>query len=391
MNFLVETKKEYTIQLKNTLMPLIYEGIKSIYNQAKKLSDTDNILRNFQTFLRKVPEWDQGMLEGEYSRIMSSTRSFDWLNDLIRATLKSNIVLLSSSPFATTPPKVEPELYNNIDTKEFIHKIYIECARELWNNPYLFYHNYPAIDLKRNQREAHKLIKECIEEAIRKILPLKYVLEKYLGDDVQTNKAPNFNKTMTEVEKKYVSSMVNKDLHNSFIKPEEFKNMQGGNLNKKDSNSVGSRIISILDKKNIKLSESGNKKRDSDTSVLVTNIKNNKNVDNDSSLYSKKSYGGSLSKSKGRVKEGSSVENKIKNILEKDLGETDLDTTLTYKQEEHTENYREVFSNGSGSDKRSKYSHNGESNTKNTIAKNTIERETLKNQRKFFQNYMKFN
>ncbi len=36
MNFLVETKKEYTIQLKNILMPLIYEGIKSIYNQSKK-------------------------------------------------------------------------------------------------------------------------------------------------------------------------------------------------------------------------------------------------------------------------------------------------------------------------------------------------------------------
>lgn len=389
MNFLVETKKEYTIQLTNILTPLIYEGIKSIYNQAKKISDTDNVLKNFQTFLRNVPNWDQGIINGEYDRIMSSSRSFEWLTDLIRATLKSNIILLSTSPFSNTPSKIDNELYNNIDTKEFIHKIYIECARELWNNPYLFYHNYPAIDLKRNQRDAHNLIKECIEEAIRKILPLKYVLEKYLGDDVQTiqtiqapNQVPNFDKTMTDIEKKYVSSMVNQDLNKNFIKNEELinNNMVGGNNEKKDSNSIGSRIISILDKKNINLSDSGNKKV-SDTSVLVTNIKNSKNksVDNDSSLYSKKTHHNSINVSNNRIKEGTSVENKIKNILEKDLGETDLETSLTYRQEENTENYREIFSNGSGS-------HNGETNVHNTV-----EKATIKNQRKFFQNYMKFN
>ena len=38
MSCLVEAKKEFTIQLVNTLSPLIYEGFNSIYNEARKLS-----------------------------------------------------------------------------------------------------------------------------------------------------------------------------------------------------------------------------------------------------------------------------------------------------------------------------------------------------------------
>jgi len=38
MNFLVETKTEYTIQLINIVTPFLYEGFKSIYDESKKVS-----------------------------------------------------------------------------------------------------------------------------------------------------------------------------------------------------------------------------------------------------------------------------------------------------------------------------------------------------------------
>ena len=66
--------------------------------------------------------------------------------------------------------------YKSIKTQDFIHLVYIECAREIWNNPYLMYHQYPPIELKRNQRDTINLIKESIKEAIRKLLPLKALL-----------------------------------------------------------------------------------------------------------------------------------------------------------------------------------------------------------------------
>ena len=37
MNFIVETKNEYTIQLVNILTPLLYEGFESIYIETRKI------------------------------------------------------------------------------------------------------------------------------------------------------------------------------------------------------------------------------------------------------------------------------------------------------------------------------------------------------------------
>ena len=37
MNFIVETKNEYTLQLVNILTPLLYEGFESIYIETRKI------------------------------------------------------------------------------------------------------------------------------------------------------------------------------------------------------------------------------------------------------------------------------------------------------------------------------------------------------------------
>jgi hypothetical protein len=57
INFFIETKSEYTIQLVNVLTPLIYEGIQSIYTEALKLSnESNNVLKVFQSFLKRIPK-----------------------------------------------------------------------------------------------------------------------------------------------------------------------------------------------------------------------------------------------------------------------------------------------------------------------------------------------
>ena len=150
INFLVETKHEYTTQLVNILTPLVYEGIQTIYNEALNASkNANNILKFFQSFLQRIPKWNNEMIKAEADRIMNNSKSFSWLPDLIRATIKSHIVVLSYNPSLKQQPKINPKYYQDIKIEDFIHKVYIECACELWNNPYLLYHQYPAIELKR--------------------------------------------------------------------------------------------------------------------------------------------------------------------------------------------------------------------------------------------------
>jgi len=162
INFFVETKNEYTTQLVNVLSPLIYEGIQSIYSEALKVSkESDNILKVFMTYLRRIPKWNPDMIKQESDRIMNNSKSFSWLPDLVKATLKANIIVLTYSPNGRNN-KIDPKAFQDIKIEDFIHKVYIECARELWNNPYLMYHVYPAIDIKRNQRDTMNLVRESV-------------------------------------------------------------------------------------------------------------------------------------------------------------------------------------------------------------------------------------
>ena len=93
MNFALETKKEYTIHLINSLKIFIYEGIISIYDKAKDNS-SKNELKIFQKFLSKIPKWDDDMINREEDRIIRNQKNNLDINELFKATIKSHIVII---------------------------------------------------------------------------------------------------------------------------------------------------------------------------------------------------------------------------------------------------------------------------------------------------------
>jgi hypothetical protein len=214
-NFLVETKNEYTTHLINILNPLVFEGLQSIYKEAVDLAEEkeNELLKIFQTCLKRIPKWNSAMIEKETNRIINSSHSYGWLNDLIKATLKANLIVLMYNPTLKVQNRIDPSFYQNIKTTDFIHRVYIECARELWNNPYLLYHHFPPIEIKRNQRDCMNIIKDCVKEALRKLLPVKHVLEFYLGEEIDNNLANDqFEKAMSDAEERNLTKLIQKDL-----------------------------------------------------------------------------------------------------------------------------------------------------------------------------------
>ena len=73
-------------------------------------------------------------------------------------------------------------------TSSFIHKCYINVARELWKNPYLLYVSVPGHEYQRNSKEIENIIKYCVENTIRHLLPIKEILKEHL-DNENDNKA----------------------------------------------------------------------------------------------------------------------------------------------------------------------------------------------------------
>jgi hypothetical protein len=208
MNYLVETKTEYTIQLTNILVPLIYEGISSIYDDAIKVANQEEELKTFQIFLKKIPKWNNNLLENETNRILCMSTCPELLKKLVNAVVKSNIMILTN----THPSdKSLLKINTNFDFKEFIHNCYIESARSFYTNPFLFYHKHSLYDINRNQKDAKEIIRNAIIEAIRKMLPLKMIIKEYLGNSFKDDSNVNIDVTLSEAEKQNLTNFIKID------------------------------------------------------------------------------------------------------------------------------------------------------------------------------------
>jgi hypothetical protein len=385
LNFLVETKNEYTIHLVNILTPLIFEGIQSIYIESLNISNTDNVLKIFQSFLKRIPKWNNEIINKEASRITNSTQSYGWLNDLVKATIKANLVILIYNPTVKTQTKIDQSFYQNINITDFIHKVYCECARELWNNPDLLFHNYPPLEIKRNQRKCLSIIKDCIREAIRKLIPVRHILKIYLGEDITFNNVNDeFEKVLTDAEEKNLPKMIEKDLNDKQLALSYHGSELNDNKDKQQTTdpeqTIRTKIFNILDKPEIHKTQGNLKLDTSDTYANGNGLSDSDSVDIFKSLQGSNKKEASIT-----------VDDKIKQVLynkNKDQStgstnkkyldfkhldnESDLHTSLNYTQDE-THKYQEIFSN-----------FNMTKNNKNDAHQENPD------DKKFFNKYMQF-
>ena len=187
----VQAKIEYTKQLINVLQSHMYDGIKSIYDDSKELykqNSSTSLLFIFRTLLEKIPEWNNELIVAETDRIIEISKC-DWLDDLVTAVYISHTKILMSISSNTNNNKINltvPKLIN------FIHKCYINIAREIWKNPLLFSEDITGYEYQKNIDTIEHIICDCIENTIRISLPVKEILKEHL--DIYDNKSTSENK-----------------------------------------------------------------------------------------------------------------------------------------------------------------------------------------------------
>ena len=178
VNVLVEAKEEYTHQLCNVLKPMLIQGFDSIIDECMNTSEKKSVFKVFQSMLKKIPQWNQEMIEVEVKRIVKYSNC-SWLDDLLTAVFVANAKILSSVRINDNNNNkinlVIPKLDN------FIHNCYIESAREFYKNPLLFRSsgiNYEKI--QDNRERIEKIVEVAIRETIRKKLPVENILKDFL-------------------------------------------------------------------------------------------------------------------------------------------------------------------------------------------------------------------
>ena len=192
-HYLLEVKRDYTKQLCNLLVPVMYEGILSLYTSAKN-ARKDVPMKMFQLVLSKVPEWNQHTITTEYNRIITKTNC-EWINELITAVFISHAKILSSIKTKKKTKTLNLKIPNG---DYFIHKAYIECARQFWKNPYLLYDEVNSIEYQRKLRDSEQIIEQCVEETIRKLLPIRNILQQYIAVDEESSSSSSSDEEVQE-------------------------------------------------------------------------------------------------------------------------------------------------------------------------------------------------
>jgi hypothetical protein len=182
MTNLNESKNEWCARLLNILTPAVILGLKSIFDEAYKLciekKEEKKYLMTFQIFLTRVPKWNAAIITAERQRIVDSS-GCKYLEDLITCVHVIQLKALSCVRVGQKQKKVDIDI-PSLDN--FIHKVYINCARAIYTKMYLYAKDAEPLKVHQHHTELENLIKECILNSVRENIPVEMLLRAYMDE-----------------------------------------------------------------------------------------------------------------------------------------------------------------------------------------------------------------
>tara|TARA_B110000858_G_scaffold149177_1_gene169601 strand:- start:88 stop:1080 length:993 start_codon:yes stop_codon:yes gene_type:complete len=182
---LQESRNEWCSRLINIITPLVMEGFKSIFDESWKLcqenDETDKYLMTFQNFLARIPKWNPTIVTQETERIVEKSNC-GYLTDLISCV---HIIQLKSLTCMRVGNKQKKVDINMPSLNDFIHKVYINSARKVYTNIYLFEINISPLQIQKHRRELELIIREEVLNSIRENVPVEDILKVYLDETVE--------------------------------------------------------------------------------------------------------------------------------------------------------------------------------------------------------------
>ena len=180
-----ESKNEWGARLITILTPLIIDGYKSILDEAIKLcrdnGEMDKYLMTFQNFISRIPKWNQTIIETERKRICDKS-GCSYLEDLVTCVHIIQLKILTSMRVGQKQKKVDIKVPKLDD---FVHKTYINVARKVYKNVYLFEINIPPLNIQKNHRELEVIVQECILNTLRESIPVEAILKAYMDETIE--------------------------------------------------------------------------------------------------------------------------------------------------------------------------------------------------------------
>jgi len=180
-----ESKNEWGARLLTILTPLIIEGFRSIFDESltlcKSNGEMDKYLMTFQNLIARIPKWNANIIETERKRIIEKS-CCSYLEDLVTCVHIIQLKLLTAMRVGQKQKKID---INIPKLDDFIHKAYVNVARKIYKNVYLFELNTMPLQIQKHNRELEIIVQECILNAVRESIPIESILRAYMDETVE--------------------------------------------------------------------------------------------------------------------------------------------------------------------------------------------------------------
>jgi hypothetical protein len=196
-----ESRNEWASRLISILTPLIIDGYKSILDESIKLckenGEMEKYLMTFQNFISRIPKWNAVIIETERKRICEKS-GCNYLEDLVTCVHIIQLKMLTAMRVGQKQKKVD---INIPKLDDFIHKVYINIARIVYKNVYLFENSVPPLQIQKNYRELEIIVREGILNTLRDSIPVDAILKAYMDETIEEDVVEEIREEVIEREK----------------------------------------------------------------------------------------------------------------------------------------------------------------------------------------------
>lgn len=182
LSSLTESKNEWCARLVSLLTHHIIIGVESIFKEALTIcineKEENKYLMTFQNLLCAIPQWNPSIIDQETKRIESNS-GCTYLEDLITCV---HIIQLKALTCIRVGQKSKKIDINIPSANTFIHNVYINVARKLYTNVYLYEKDLYPLQIQKNKHDVEFLVKEAILLTIRDNIPVEKILQTYMEE-----------------------------------------------------------------------------------------------------------------------------------------------------------------------------------------------------------------
>lgn len=180
-----ESKDEWCCYLVDLLSPLVKQGIQSMFQQAWIMcldkNETDKYLLTFQNLLTLISKWNSITIEDERKRIVEQS-GCSYLEELIVCVHIIHLKVMTHIRVGSRQKKIDISLPKLDD---FIHKVYINSARQVYKNVYLFERNLEPLVQQKYNRELELIIQQAILTTVRDSIPKEQIIRSFLDENTE--------------------------------------------------------------------------------------------------------------------------------------------------------------------------------------------------------------